>query len=283
MIAPERRTADIAAGAISYLRWRKSTGQAVLFSHANGLNAQTYRTLLAPLADRFDVIAWDLRGHGFSTLPAAPGSAGGWTVFRDDLLAFLVRLGGAPLILAGHSLGATASLMAAAMAPSRVCGLVLAEPVLPEVSTSGRSPAEDLAQRAAKRRHVYPSFDAAFEAYRDRGIFSAWPREVLEDYLRGGLLENGNDTLRLTCSPEWEAEIFRETPSGLARLAGAITCPVTILHGTVGSTASASQLAKLVSLKPDATVMAVEGAGHFLPIERPETVREEIGRMAAAA
>src|SRR5687768_14473986 len=42
----------------------------VVFSHANGFNALTYRTILAPLAADLRILAYDLRGHGASTLPA---------------------------------------------------------------------------------------------------------------------------------------------------------------------------------------------------------------------
>ena len=35
----------------------------LLFVHANGFNARTYRTILGPLAEQFHILAVDLRGH----------------------------------------------------------------------------------------------------------------------------------------------------------------------------------------------------------------------------
>ena len=42
----------------------------LVFVHANGFNALTYRTLLAPLSGSLRIWAPDLRGHGGTTLPA---------------------------------------------------------------------------------------------------------------------------------------------------------------------------------------------------------------------
>ena len=46
----------------------------LVFVHANGFNAMTYRTLLAPLSGSLRIWAPDLRGHGLTRLPT--GTAG---------------------------------------------------------------------------------------------------------------------------------------------------------------------------------------------------------------
>src|SRR5688500_9894638 len=61
----------------------------LIFSHANGFNGRTYRSILAPLASEFRMLSLDLRGHGASTLPAVIEGRIGWPEFRDDLLALL--------------------------------------------------------------------------------------------------------------------------------------------------------------------------------------------------
>src|ERR1700710_1597273 len=72
----------------------------IVFSHANGFNGRTYRTILSPLADALRVLAIDLRGHGASTLPAVVEGRAGWLEFRDDLLALLAQVAEAPVVLA---------------------------------------------------------------------------------------------------------------------------------------------------------------------------------------
>src|SRR5581483_185627 len=102
----------------------------VVFLHANGFNALTYRQALAPLAPRLRILAFDQQGHGGSTLRADPDGRADWRDLRDDLLGVLEALDGPPVVLAGHSLGGTVSLMAASEAPARVKALALFDPVL---------------------------------------------------------------------------------------------------------------------------------------------------------
>src|ERR1700710_1513951 len=84
----------------------------IIFSHANGFNGRTYRTILRPLGATLRILALDLRGHGASTLPAVIEGRQGWLDFREDLLALLAAACEAPAVLAGHSMGGTSSLLA---------------------------------------------------------------------------------------------------------------------------------------------------------------------------
>jgi pimeloyl-ACP methyl ester carboxylesterase len=262
-----------AEGEVSQLVWG-SDGPLLHFAHANGFNAQTYRGLLEPLAQGFRVVASDARGHGFTRLPTTPGLATGWTAFRDDLIAVLERLAPEGAILAGHSLGGTTSLMVAAARPELVQALVLVEPVLvPGHVAPGDS---EMSERAAKRRDHFASLDAAFEAYRGRGAFKTWPDVTVRDYLEGGLVP-AEDGVRLACRPAWEAEDFRSAPPGKSELAAQIRCPVTLIHGEgVSSTSSESEVAIFRRLCPTARIVAKPGATHFLPMEFPQIVRDEI-------
>ena len=95
----------------------------VIFSHANGFNGRTYRSILGPLAANLRILAIDLRGHGATTLPATIEGREGWPQFRDDLLALTAAVADGPVVLAGHSMGGTSSLLAAAAEPGRVKAL----------------------------------------------------------------------------------------------------------------------------------------------------------------
>jgi pimeloyl-ACP methyl ester carboxylesterase len=289
MTEAQRKVAALPDGAVSYLEWANGQAAPLHFAHANGFNAETYRTLLQPLAERFHIFAWDQRGAGFSTLPATPDMAAGWTIFRDDLLKFLARVTDRPVILAGHSMGATASLMAAATMPSKVAALVLVEPVLvpywtkltrflPRAWRDGSG--SGLAERTLQRRNEFPSFEAARDAYRGRGAFKTWPETVLADYLKGGLVPDGKGAVRLACEPAWEAAAYRGAPFGTAHASRRVKCPITILYGTEASTSRSSEIARISRFQPGARVVRVEGATHFLPMEKPCLVREEITRIA---
>eukprot|EP01136_Pigoraptor_vietnamica_P042227 Opistho-1_new@16137 len=203
----------------------------VVFLHANGFNAATYRSILAPLADRLRILAVDQRGHGRTTLPAVPYAANVWRGYSDDLLALLKALGEMPTVLSGHSMGGTACLLAAAERRDAARRLILFDPVIitPErAALLGEDGMRNspLAQGALRRRATFASREAAFEAYRGRGAFRTWSDDMLRDYLADGLAEAGDGALRLTCAPEWEAANF-STPSpdavgGIADIAATI-------------------------------------------------------------
>ena len=282
MTDPVRTTLPLPEGEVSCLQW-EGTGPFLHFAHATGFNAQTYRGLLTPLASQLSVAACDQRGHGFSTLPTDEPPTG-WTIYRDDLVRILERLGKGPAILAGHSMGGTVSLMVAALRPDLVRGLVLVEPVMvPLVARIlaffARSSEPNMADRAAQRRDTFPSFDAALAAYTGRGAFKSWPSTTIADYLHGGLIADPETHwMRLACKPSWEAATFRAAPYGRARLAGRARCPITVLTGTIASTCRDSEVA--VFERAGARTVKVDGASHFLPMEHPDRVREEIARMA---
>jgi pimeloyl-ACP methyl ester carboxylesterase len=283
MTDPFRTTLPLPEGEVSCLQW-EGTGPFLHFAHATGFNAETYRGLLTPLASQLSVAACDQRGHGFSTLPTAKPPIG-WTIYRDDLVRILERLDKGPAILAGHSMGGTVSLMAAALRPERVRGLVLVEPVMVPLLAQFllrfvRGSEPNIADRAAQRRDTFPSFDAALAAYTGRGAFKSWPNTTIADYLRGGLVADPETHwMRLACKPSWEAATFRAAPFGRARLARRVSCPITVLYGTVASTCRDSEVA--VFKRAGARTVKVDGASHFLPMEHPDLVREEIVRMAA--
>jgi pimeloyl-ACP methyl ester carboxylesterase len=129
MNAPARHSLSLSDGNISYLEW-PADGPVLHFAHATGFNAETYVPLLAPLSDDLRILASDARGHGLTGLPTAPGMARDWAIYREDLARFLEATTNGPVVLAGHSMGATVSAMIAARFPDRVSGLILIEPVL---------------------------------------------------------------------------------------------------------------------------------------------------------
>jgi pimeloyl-ACP methyl ester carboxylesterase len=290
---PVRRTLPLTDGTISYLEWEAEPRAPVLiFSHANGFNASTYKSLLQPLAGKFRIIAWDMRGHGLTALRLDKRALTGWQVFRDDLLRFIDALDVKPKVLAGHSLGATTSLRAAAVRPYVTDALVLAEPVMPPDRLAFRArlarlfgdPAKviPLVAMTLRRRSQFRSREDAVKGFTGRGAFKTWPVETIADYVETGLVLDG-EGFRLSCPPDWEAAAFGVYPFRLAHLGSAVRVPVTVLRGTENSATDESVMNALVKRHRNTRVVRVDGASHFLPMEHPDAVREEIIRAADVA
>lgn len=290
MSEPRRRTVPFSDGNISLLEWGQAgAAPTLVFSHANGFNASTYKTLLAPLASDFHIIAWDMRGHGESTLSTVGQSLVGWRRFRDDLLALLDRLALRPAVLAGHSLGASTALLAAAARPDIAGALVLAEPVMATDRTAlkamwarwrGKSAeAVALAGMALKRRNQFKTREDAVKNFTGRGAFRSWPPQMVADYVETGLAPDA-DGFHLSCAPQWEAAAFSVYPFGLGALGARIAVPVTILAGTVHSATTEEVREAFMRRHGHTRFVPVEGASHFLPMEHPDLVRAEIRRAA---
>ncbi|MFT3727586.1 MAG: alpha/beta hydrolase [Terricaulis sp.] len=280
-----RLALPIKGGEIAGLAFGAEGQPDVIFIHATGFNARTYRTLLAPLGDRFRVWALDARGHGLSNLPAKTFGYTSWRRHRDDLIAVLEKHVTQPVTLAGHSMGATVSLLTAARRPDMVSSLALIDPVIMSPTQYAiaelpfgptllrRSP---IARGAAKRRSQFPDKESAVRAFTGRGVFKSFPEEVIADYVGDGLVADAHGGFRLACRPEFEAATFaahRHNPwAAMPRLA----CPLVLLRADVGSTTPAAAMHRIAALKPDARVATVEGATHMLPMERPDRVRAAI-------
>jgi pimeloyl-ACP methyl ester carboxylesterase len=290
---PERRSIKMWDGEVSTLVWEQADARApsVHFAHANGFNALTYRTLFDGLAPALRIYASDLRGHGQTTLAANPKGMRSWLIYRDDILRTMHELDGRPKMLVGHSMGATASLMAALAKPNWATGLVLIEPVIMPpgyirwinfmraIGVAER--VSPLVAQAKKRRGIWPSREAMFEAYRGRGAFRTWPEAVVRDYIAGGTVDFVDDKqVRLACTPGWEAANYSVNAVDIWREFDQLRCPLTLIVGDKRSTCPDQVINLMIARRPEIRVVKVPGASHFLPMESPDVVRREIRAMA---
>ncbi|QUD87638.1 alpha/beta fold hydrolase [Phenylobacterium montanum] len=253
----------------------------LIFLHANGFNAMTYRDVLAPLAGRLHVLAVDQQGHGGSPQRTAIEGRTSWSDLSLDLIALLDLLDGPPVVLAGHSLGGAVSLFAAAQRPDRVRALALFDPVIPSKAMVAQLLAAEgqwtrgnpLAEGALRRRAVFPSRQAVIDSYRGRGPFKTWPDAALEGYVEDGFAERDDGQVELTCAPAWESSNFRSHGHDPWSYIARLTVPVTVLRASNGSTCNLVSEDELPDTVPRKHVETIADSTHFLPIERPDLTR----------
>lgn len=252
----------------------------LIFCHANGFNAATYRSILAPLASSLRILAPDLRGHGATTLPLATERKG-WQDHRDDLTALLDTIEGPPLVLAGHSLGATTAMLAAAQRPDKVSRIVAFDPVIwgrwastaLQLPLLNRLPAHiPLVKATLKRRARFDSREQALVAYRNRGAFKGWSDIMLVDYLGAGLVEDG-DGFVLTCPPAWEASNYSAQSHDPWTAMRTFGRPIRILKAETHSTCAVQSNPRGL---PQVSVETIAGGAHMFPMLRPDIVRDAL-------
>jgi len=216
-----RKNYTLRDGMLSALHFGDTSEPArLVFLHANGFNAQSYRAVLEPLG--IHAIAFDMRGHGESRDLPQPADLPNWHIFRDDCIEFFERylpeLTDKSVVLAGHSFGGTSAILAAPHIQDKIDGFVGFDPVsvpfLGRVTSalpSGRAYMKKrlpIMRNAGRRKSNFKSPEAAFTRWQGRGAFKNMVDDILRDYIAGGLYKNEDRSWELACKPKWEQAIF---------------------------------------------------------------------------
>jgi pimeloyl-ACP methyl ester carboxylesterase len=254
----------------------------VVFAHATGMHGMVWQPLAAALGAHFHGVAVDGRGHGDSGRPA--GLDFDWRGFGLDVLAAVEGLGLERPLGVGHSSGATAVLLAEEARPGTFRALYCYEPIVVASDPPlGRDASNWLAQGARRRREVFASRDEAYRHYAARAPFASWAPDAIAAYVRYGLADQEDGTVRLKCRGEHEALVYEMATAhdGYARL-GRVTCPVALVYGSASDAVGRTSVELLAERLPKATIEELAGLGHFGPLEDPAAVAASITGFAGA-
>ena len=253
----------------------------LVFGHANGFPAGTYRVLFeAWRAAGWRVLAPARLGHD----PGLPPTSN-WPHLRDELLRFVAsHAAGEPVYLVGHSLGGFLGLQAAVREPRRVAGVVLLDsPVIAGWRAHGLHMAKvsGLVRRASpgavshRRRQQWPDRAAALAHFAAKPAFARWDRRVLQDYIDAGTEPDpapdaAPGAVRLAFRREVETRIYETLPHHLGPLLRRHPprCPVAFIGG------EDSVEVRRVGLAPTRALVGQRlqwlPGSHLFPMEQPE-------------
>lgn len=272
-------------GAMSVLEFGDASRPVdLVFVHANGFNAYTYRRLLQPLSGALRIWAPDLRGHGETKLPLTTDIRRNWHDHRDDMVSLLKSIDGPPVALAGHSIGGVSSLLAAAEVPQRVSRLLLLDPVvwgrltvaMFHIPGLDRIPSRvPIVKSTLRRRAVFESREQAFNSWRGRGAFKGWPDAALADYVSSGLVDVEGG-VALACTPEWEASNYASQSHNPWRALRRYKGDIRILKAQKGSLCMFNARGVPANVRVD----TVEGGGHLFPMTHMEQTRDALYDLA---
>jgi pimeloyl-ACP methyl ester carboxylesterase len=264
----------------------------LVFSHANGFPAGTYRRLFdAWQAAGWRVLALPMFGHD----PRFPVTSN-WPHLRDELQHFVEqRAPGERVHLVGHSLGGFLSLMLACRQPGRVASVVLLDsPVL----TGWRAHSVHMAklgrfiQRVSparvshRRRTQWPSRAAALAHFQAKHAFARWHPAVLADYIDAGMVDDDHPgaepgAVRLAFTREVETAIYNTLAHHLGTLVRhhPPACPVGFIGGRQSVEVRQVGLAATRAVTRG-RVAWLEGS-HLFPMERPDETAQAVLAMLA--
>ncbi len=253
----------------------------MLFAHATGFHGRCWDRIVARFPGR-RCLAVDSRGHGRSSKPAPPCR---WRDWGHDLAAVAEHFALHGAIGIGHSMGGHITVQCAALRPATYRALLLVDPtIFPRELYGAAFPDVSFTLR---RKNHWKGPEEMYQRFHARPPFSGWRPEILRDYCEWGLTAEGGHYV-LACPPAIEASIYensRQAESDIYPEIASVQIPVVVLragrtrHPDIFELAASPTAPDLASHFAKGRDVVLEDASHYIAMEHPERVAEEIARL----
>jgi pimeloyl-ACP methyl ester carboxylesterase len=252
-------------------------GRPLVLIHGVWASHEWWRWLVPALARTYYVISPDVRGHGQSSPLKSAYTVNG---FAKDLDLLLRSIGIPEVVLVGWSMGGIISLEYALNYPSKVKALIL-------IATRGhhnpKLKRRIIFQYLQARLSLLMDFTAPRKYDRASGSFPAqkiWLEREVEKMLSPNASKEVKDWVMSDVRNNPRENYFQAIRSiwnwGAADRLKEIEGPTLIMVGDKDTRTPPRFSRLLYATIPNSRLVIVEGAGHCLPLERPERVNEEI-------
>ena len=264
----KEQTFDAGEVSISYAEGPPS-GPPLVMLHGITTWWQTFLPVAPWLMMRYHIYALDLRGHGRSS--RTPGE---YFIrnYAEDTVSFLREQVSEPAFLLGWSLGAMASIVAAATAPEQVRAIVLEDPPLNELV---REPDEGRVAGVVEHFDVLRRVIASGDSREERLAELATVQPGDDD----ALLRRRLRQLDL-CDPEtltFVTERKYADSNTLEELLPKINCPVLLIKTNPNNALSTEHAELSDSLLADATQVTLSDVGHNIHSAQPSMYSRIVG------
>ncbi len=280
-VEPERsRTVESLGLRLNVLEWGDPEATPVVLCHGMFDHGRSFATIAPRLAERFRVIAVDARGHGDSDW----ADTYNWPVDVADIVVILRSLG-RRCHLVGHSKGGGQATDAAALLPDLVVQVVNIDGFGPP--PFDEDPAETPQRYAqyldGRRRRgpqhawrPYPSLEELIQ--RRKAQNPRLTEEWLRYFLFHGATEH-DDGWRWKCDPMMGDGFGPWRPDWVGPGYARLRMPMLAITGSEKDTwgpLPEQILAERLGHAPQVERVTVQGAGHFVHIERPVETADAI-------
>jgi len=272
------RSRFVEAGGVDWhvQHWPRTDAPVLLLLHGAGASTHSFARLAPLLAMRYEVIAPDLPGHGFSG-PAPPRAAGMEGMARG-VTALLRTLQRPAALLVGHSAGAAVAVcmvLHAEARPRAIAGINAALLPLRGLAGTFFSPAAKLLALNPLVPHFF-AWRAADRFVLDR-LLASTGSMVDDDSRRfyGRLIAHpGHVAGTLAMMAQWDLP-------ALAAWLPKLTVPLHLLVGERDGTIPPADAARVQRLLPASTRQSWPGLGHLMHEEAPQRVADWLSGLAA--
>jgi pimeloyl-ACP methyl ester carboxylesterase len=244
---------------LHYLDWGNPAAPPFVLLHGIDRNAHTFDHIARRFADRYHVIAVDLRGHGDSDWD--PQARYLVEDHVGDLESLVRTLGLRNITLWGNSTGGRVVQVFAGLHPELVAK-VIAEDVGPE---RPRSIADAYARRVKQEENGWASTDELLAQM--RAAAQPLPEAVLEPYVRFGTKRRDDGRIVWKRDPNL-VKGFVETE--LWRYVRQIKTPILYVLGGRSTIVPPTTQEALQKVLPQARIVTMPGLGHYPSDEKPD-------------
>ncbi len=270
-------TIDVNGVRLHYRHWENAGARPLLLLHASGCHAHWWDEVGPALADIYDVIALDLRGHGDSSHPEPPDYR--FEAYVADIAGLVAALGWRDFDLVGHSMGGYIALSYASTQPSALRAVVAAD-MLCDVDGDTL---ERMRQASARPQPTFATFDEAVERFRLQPPQTTASPEVIQALAREAVCE--------TDDGQWTFKFDRRTMDlpvvRVWDLLPQITCPVLVVRGELSPLMPPENAERLAQGLAHGEWATVPGAYHNLMLDNcdgfVQVVQEFFGRVAGGS
>lgn len=262
-----------------YYRAGTKAGKRIHLLHGTGFSAMTLAAMASQLPTDSSIWLTDVPGHGQSTQPST--RMPNWQKMADTIADAIYQQANVkedgPLIGIGHSMGGVLTLLAAAKYPDLFSEIILLDPVLFNnemivaqqlMRATGAWRHRALVKSVSNRTAHWPSIELMQKDIASKAFYKPWHPQVISDYCQHSSVKNSDNSVTLSCAPQWEASIFGSYPKGLWHAVRTVELPVNIL--VANKTYFFIPTAVKRAAKVNKNIMWQSfGNGHCFPMEQP--------------
>ncbi len=253
---------------LAYTVRRGDASKRVALIHSLALDRSIWDEVVERLAaEGAEVLTYDARGHGASDRPPGPYSV---ELFADDLADLLDVVGWSSTVVAGASMGGCVALAFAVRYPSRSKGLGLID------TTAWYGPQAPAQWEERARKALTDGFSSLADFQITRWFsdgFRARHPEIAQRYV-ASFSSNDVEAYAAACRMLGACDL-REG-------ARTIRVPTAIVVGEEDYATPIAMSEALHDAIPGSSLTILKGARHLTPIEAPDRVAAEVGRLLRA-
>jgi len=258
---------------IFYFEAGKKNEKTILMIHGLGDEADTWRHVIQPLAERFHVIAMDLPGFGRSDKPATKYSPG---FFKYAIIELMDALSLNKVILMGSSLGAILAQDLTLTHEDRVEGLILVDGGLLQIESMGGWSfrlmllpliGEWLYTRL--RKDPQAAFNSLGNVYSDLAGLPEPDRTFLFTRVNKRVWSDGQRRAYFSTLRKLTAYVLNQQ-STLPDKLFYLETPTLVIHGQNDSLFPEVNARGIANVQPVAQLITINGSGHLPHQEHPQ-------------